>query len=378
MEEILPLPMPDRRIINNKENPTENFKFQRNEHNNELAGKKISELKFNELKESKLSNISNAQIKQIEDMRQKIISYKLLSDKTIYINSFLNNQKIEKCNIIIFGPSGVGKSSFIHSLYKSLYNTNVLPSQLINNIIIRKKKHDENILLFSQYHLVKETENNSGIMICDTNGNLKMNDNEKDQYKIILDGQLKDCSQIEKNANKDRNSLLDFWKKSNEMFPKEIFKSDISQGNIKSLPHCVVFVFDGSIDEIIQNEDIIYYQNLIWISKEKGYKDIHVILSKLDEFEKKIWERNKNLTENEIYNKLKVMKDIKIEKVISTLGVNRSNVHFIENYHLNKQNKNSVEIDYNILKTIIDILNSSELFIIDKMNRKQECFRFCI
>ena len=114
------------------------------------------------------------------------------------------------------------------------------------------------------------------------------------------------------------------------------------------------------------------------ISKEKGYKDIHVILTKLDEFEKKIWERNKNLTENEIYNKLKVMKDIKIEKVISILGVNRSNVHFIENYHLNKQNKNSVEIDYNILKTIVDILYSSELFIIDKMNRKTECFGFCI
>ena len=374
MDEILPLPMPDRRILNNKDNFSQSSKYH---NNNGYTKNKISELKFNDLKESKLSNISTAQIKQIEDMRQKIISYKLLSDKTIYINSFLNNQKIEKCNIIIFGPSGVGKSSFIHSLYISLYNTNVLPSELIDNIIIRKKNHDESPLLFTQYHLVKETENNSGIMICDTNGNLKMNDNEKEQYKIILDGQLKDCSQIEKNANKDKKSLFDFWKKSNDLFPKEIFKSGI-KGNIKTLPHCVVFVFDGSIDEIIQNEDIKYYQNLILISKEKGYKDIHVILSKLDEFEKKVLERNKNLSQNEIYNKLKVMKDIKIEKVISILGVNRSNVHFIENYHLNKQDKNSVEIDYNILKTIVDILNTSELFIIDKMNRAQECFGFCI
>ena len=378
MEEMLPMPMPDRRKLNNKDNNSEHSKMQKNGNNNESTKKIISELKFNELKESKLSNISTAQIKQIEDMRQKIISYKLLSDKTIYINSFLSNKKIEKCNIIIFGPSGVGKSSFIHSLYISLFNTNVLPSELINNIIIRKKKHDKNPLLFTQYYLVKETENNSGIMICDTNGNLKMNDNEKEQYKIILDGQLIDCSQIEKKVNKDRKSLFDFWKKSNELFPKEIFKSDISKGNIKSIPHCVAFVFDGSIDEIIQNEDIKYYQNLILISKEKGYKDIHVILTKLDEFEKKIWERNKNLTENEIYNKLKVMKDIKIEKVISILGVNRSNVHFIENYHLNKQNKKFVEIDYNILKTIIDILNTSELFIIDKMNKKQDCFGFCI
>lgn len=162
------------------------------------------------------------------------------------------------------------------------------------------------------------------------------------------------------------------------MFPKEIFKSQIGNGNIKSIPHSIIFVFDGSKDEIIQEEDIKYYQKLIFISKEKGYKDIHVILTKLDEFEKIIWEKYKHLTENEIFNKLKILKDIKIEKVISILGVKRSNVHFIENYHLNEQNKNSFEIDYDILKTIVDLLNTSELFIIDKMNKKYECLGFCL
>jgi len=368
MEEKLPLPIPDRRIMNNKDNNT----IYNNEDNDKF-NKRIN----SDLKESKLSNISTAQIKQIEDMRQKIITYKLLSDKIMYINSIQNNQKINKCNIIIFGPSGVGKSSFIQSLYSSLYNNKRLPSKLINNIIIRKRNHDESTLLFTQYNLVQETENNSGIMICETNGNLKMNDSEKDQYKIILDGQLKDCSQIEQNANKDKQSLLEFWKKPNELFPKEIFKSEVGEGKIRSLPHSVVFVFDGSKDEILEKEDVRYYQNLICISKEKGYKDIHVILTKLDEFEKNILEKNKKLTENEIYNKLKIMKDIKIEKVISIFGVNRSNVHFIENY-LNNQNKNFFEIDYNILKTIVDILNTSELYIIDKMNRKQECFGFCL
>ena len=72
------------------------------------------------------------------------------------------------------------------------------------------------------------------------------------------------------------------------------------------------------------------------------------------------------------------MKDIKIEKVINILGVNRSNVHFIENYHLENQMTNSITIDYNILKTLIDIINISELFILDEINRKQACcYGYC-
>ena len=60
--------------------------------NNELT--KDIDTKYNDLKVSKISTMSVAQIKQIEDMRQKLLSYKLLSDKTIYTNSFQPNQKI--------------------------------------------------------------------------------------------------------------------------------------------------------------------------------------------------------------------------------------------------------------------------------------------
>lgn len=172
MESELPLPIPDRRIINTKNNYLTEF----NE-NEDL--KNDQDIKYNELKESKLSTISMAQKMQIEDMRIKIFSYSLLSDKTIYINSFHNNKSINKCNIIIFGPSGGGKSSFINSLYKSLYNDTYLPIDLINNIIIRNKNNNENILLFTQFNLVLETENNSGIMLCDTSGNLKSNNKKK-------------------------------------------------------------------------------------------------------------------------------------------------------------------------------------------------------
>ena len=369
MEGNLPIPFHDRRIISSNDYYIENAFNNSNEEKKSI----YQDTKLNELKETKLSTISMAQMMQMEDMRLKIFSYSLLSDKSIYLNSIKRDMNIQKCNIILFGPSKSGKSSFIKSLYQSLYNEPYLPEDSISNLIIRNKNNNESTLLFSQYHLILETENNSGIMICDTKGNLKNNSN---QSNIILDGQKKDSKQIEQMANKDQNYLLEIWKKPNELFPKEIFKEKEGKGNIKSLPHSIVLIFDGSNEEIIQNKDIKFYKDLVNISKDKGYKDIHVILSKLDEFEKKNYEKYKNLSETEINGKLKGLKDIQIEKIISILGVKRSNIHFIENYHSDNQIKNSADIDYNILKTLIDILNSSELFILEKMNKEHSCFGF--
>ena len=375
MEDNLPLPMPDRRIANNNLDKNQEYinKNDNNDNLNDYINK--SEKKFNELKESKLSMMSTAQIMQIEDMRQKILSYKLLSEKTIYLNSFQNNLKINKCNLIIFGPQGGGKTSFIKSLYQALYNNSILSSDEITRMVIRKKDKKEDTLLFSQYNLVKESENNSGIMICDTSSHLKIDNNNEN--KILLDGQFHDEEELEKHINKNPKALLEFWQKKRELFPKEIFKSSLGDGNINSLPHSMIFIFDGNKEEIIDKKDVEFYKELVWISKDKGYKDIHVILTKVDEFEKNIWEINKNLGETEFLSKLNTMKDIQIEKIISILGVNRSNVHFIENYHSDNQIQNSTDIDYNILKTIIDMLNTSELFILDKMNKNQYCFRMC-
>ena len=160
------------------------------------------------------------------------------------------------------------------------------------------------------------------------------------------------------------------------IFPKEIF--DSKKPGINSVPHAVVFVFDGNNDEVIPEEDIYFYKDLVNFSKNKGYQDIHVVLTRIDIFEKMVNKRYKNLNKSERNVKLNILKDQKIEKVIETLNVNRSNIHFIENYHDDNQKENNLEIDYHILKALLDILNSSELYMLYYMNQRQTCFAGCL
>ena len=201
-----------------------------------------------------------------------------------------------------------------------------------------------------------------------------MNENEKEQFKIILDGRVKDGVFVEQRNTRDPFALWEFWKKSSELFPNEILNTE--EPTIGTIPHSVVFFFDGSSEEIVQSEDEAFYKELVYISKRKGYNNIQIVLTRIDVFEKKFLERNKNLSQSEKNMKLNKLKDIQIERVIQSLGVTRSNIHFLENYHIEGQEKNSVEIDYHILKTMMDILNSAELFMISYIAQKETCFCF--
>ena len=369
----LPLPLPDRRTLLNiqdQNNKDSNF--------NKYQKQKISQTDVNNkntiLSESQEgSSLSIVKLKQIEDMRQKILNYKLLTEKTIYFNSSPSS-KINQCNVILLGPSGSGKSSFIKSLYRALYNSPNLPPEAMSKLKIKDVHHNEGTLNFTKLHLVEETKNSSGILLCDTRGHVNMNENEKEQFKIILDGRVKDGVFIEQRTQRDPFALWEFWKKSSELFPNEILNTE--DPTLSSMPHAVVFFFDGSTDEVVQSEDAQFYKELVYLSKRKGYNNIQIVLSRIDVFENKFYERNKNISQSEINMKLNKSKDIQIERVIQALGVSRSNIHFLENYHVEGQINNSVEIDYHILKTMMDILNSAEMFIMSYMAQKETCFCF--
>ena len=371
----LPLPKPDRRTLGNNSNISVNNKSTVNKFSKEKKNSINGQTNNNNLSDSiERNSLSLVKLKQIEDMRQKILKYSLLAEKSIFFTAPSGSSKINRCNVILFGPSGSGKSSFIKSLYRALYNSYILPPDASNKLKIKNVYHNEGTLNFTKLYLVEETNNSSGIILCDTRGHFKMNENEKEQFKIILDGRVRDGMKIEHRVNRDPFALWEFWKKSSELFPNEILNPE--EPSLTSIPHSVVFIFDGSSDEVVQGEDERFYKELITLCKRKGYNNVQIVLTRIDVFEKKFLDRNKNIPQTEKNTKLNKLKDEQIEKVIQTLGVNRSNIHFLENYHLEGQEKNSVEIDYHILKTMIDILNSAELFMMTYMNQRETCFCF--
>ena len=335
----------------------------------------------NDLYDIKDGNMSLVKVKHIETMRMKIINYKLCADKILFLNNSALSRKLTKTNIILFGPSGSGKSSFIKSLYRALYNTPILPPDAMKRLVIKGKYQNEGTLFFTQLHLVEQhTRANSGIILCDTRGHVKMNEDETEQFKVMIEGKVKDGMLIKQRTERNPFALWEFWKKDSELFPTEIFKAE--NPGIDSIPHTVVFVFDGSADEVIQKEDVLFYRTLVDISKNKGYFNLHVILTRIDVFEEKLKKYYGLMNESDRNIKINSMKDSQIQKVIEILGVNRSNIHFIENYHgeeNNKSSKNNMEIDYDILKTLLDLLNAGEYFVINYLNKMHTglatCFR---
>jgi len=216
----------------------------------------------------KYNNLNLAKLKHIEDMRNNILTFKLLNDKKMFLSLSTNKININKCNIIIFGPSGSGKSSFIKTLYRAIYGTSYLPPEAISKLIIKETDQNEGTLCFTRLHLKEESNQSSGLVICDTRGHIWMNEEEKEQFKIILDGKIKEDIEIKQNKNRSPFLLWEFWKKDTELFPKEIFNA--KEPGLECIPHNIVLVFDGSIDDIIDQNDEKFYRDLIDISNRKG------------------------------------------------------------------------------------------------------------
>ncbi len=49
--------------------------------------------------------------------------------------------------------------------------------------------------------------------------------------------------------------LWEFWKRDIELFPNEI----LTEKNLSNDPHCLIFVFDGSLDEVPNGIDEIQF-----------------------------------------------------------------------------------------------------------------------
>ena len=105
----------------------------------------------------------------------------------------------------------------------------------------------------------------------------------------------------------------------------------------------MVFVFDGSMEKIPNGtEETQFYRNVIQLTRSKrNHSHIHpleymypqIVLTRIDKVEQSLIKKYGKMDDFEREQRLRETIDIKIESVVLALGVSRSSVHFIENYH---------------------------------------------
>ena len=149
-------------------------------------------------------------------------------------------------------------------------------------------------------------------------------------------------SYVEQRSYRYAYLLWEFWKKDSQLFPTTIMTEN---GSLESKPHCMVFVFDGSMEQIPNgHEETQFYRNVIQMARLKSmlqmsnnleYVYPQIVLTRIDKVEQALIKMYGKMDDFEKERRLREIIDIKIEGVVLALGVSRSSVHFIENYHTN-------------------------------------------
>jgi len=140
--------------------------------------------------------MSDIMKKQAEDIRSRLIDYRVVSNRLS--DRYNYNELPNLCNIILFGPSGSGKSSLIRTFYYALHNTRVLPKEIEQTIVVKGEKHNEGTTLFTGVTLKPELKRvhdtavgkveytNSSIIMHDTRGQIWMDCKEMAQLELLI------------------------------------------------------------------------------------------------------------------------------------------------------------------------------------------------
>merc|ERR1719487_1843658 len=123
-------------------------------------------------------------------------------------------------------------------------------------------------------------QGSSAIVCHDTRGHIWMDEREQKQLGVILDGSVKDNSIVQQRNYRYARLLWEFWRKDVDLFPPEILTR---QNGLSTRPHAVLFVFDGSMEEIPDgDEETAFYKEIIQMARSKGYCYPQVVLTRID------------------------------------------------------------------------------------------------
>jgi len=156
---------------------------------------------------------------------------------------------------------------------------NSLSETLSKKIVVQNLDQNEGTKRFTE-SLIKEGKKSlisagdrriivetSSISVFDTRGQILMDTKEMNQLELQITGKVQDLALVEQRSYRYAYLLWEFWKKDCELFPDEILKN----GGLKNCPHVLVFVFDGSLEEIPNGaEETRFYKEIIERSRKKS------------------------------------------------------------------------------------------------------------
>merc|ERR1719433_1922573 len=195
-------------------------------------------------------------------------------------------------DILVFGPSGSGKSSLIRTFYMALHKTQRVPPDFAERIIVKDTAMNEGTLKYVSAVIKPATVDHRGnttssaIMCHDTRGQIWMDEREQRQLGVILDGNVKDNQLVQQRNYRYARLLWEFWRRDADLFPPEIL---CRKSGLNTRPHAVLFVFDGSLEEIPDgDQEAEFYREIIQMVRSKGYLYPQVVLTRIDRVEENL------------------------------------------------------------------------------------------
>ncbi|CAE7467013.1 unnamed protein product [Symbiodinium natans] len=310
---------------------------------------------------------------QVEEMRKLLSRFKVCTNPAGAGADVDAGTLPGHVDILIFGPSGSGKSSLIRTFYMALHKSQQVPADFADRIIVKDTAMNEGTLKYISAVIKPAKLDHRGniisssILCHDTRGQIWMDEREQKQLSVIMDGNVKDDSMVQQRNYRYARLLWEFWKRDSELFPPEILANKRS---VHTQPHAVLFVFDGSMEEIPDGEEETrFYREIIQMCREKGYNNPQVVLTRIDRVEESITKAGNqgasSIADREM--KLRQVLDKKIEDVCMKLDVPRTAVHFIENYHSGviglEQEVRNISVDFHALKILSQCCSHADAFI---------------
>lgn len=141
----------------------------------------------NEVNESVFVELEREFEEDLETMRADLKSHSLSPES-----------KLEHYNVIIFGPTGAGKSSFIRTVFNAYHDEFLEPKEISQELIVKDRKSNEGTTKFSIFTLVDfvrnvikvgdrtEERKTAGIRLFDTRGQIYLDNKEEAHIDLML------------------------------------------------------------------------------------------------------------------------------------------------------------------------------------------------